>query len=64
MKNTSVNYEKNIINNVKTTKNDTKNHGLGLANIKKTAGKYHGFIKTTYKNYMFYTYVVLNKPIK
>lgn len=64
MKNTSVNYEKDIINNVKTTKNDIKNHGLGLANIMKIARKYHGFIKTTYKNYMFYTYVVLNKPIK
>lgn len=64
MKNTSVNYEKDIINNVKTTKNDIKNHGLGLANIMKIARKYHGFIKTTYKNYMFYTYVVLNKPIR
>ena len=56
--------ELTLINNVKTTKNDIKNHGLGLANIMKIARKYHGFIKTTYKNYMFYTYVVLNKPIK
>ena len=64
MKNTSANYEEAKTDNIQTTKNDKKNHGFGLANIRKTARKYNGFIKTAYKNYMFYTYVVLNKPIK
>ncbi len=64
MKNTSVNYEEDKTNNIQTTKNDKENHGFGLANIRKTARKYHGFIKTAYKNYMFYTYIVLNKPFK
>ncbi len=63
MKNTSGHNARNLSGNLITTKQDKKNHGFGLENIRKTAEKYHGFIKTSYKNNMFYTYVVLNKPL-
>lgn len=63
MKNTFNNNKINLSSNLITSKQDKDNHGFGLENIRKTAEKYHGFIKTSYKNNMFYTYVVLNKPL-
>lgn len=63
MKNTSGNIIKDEAGRIQTEKPDKNNHGIGLENIQKTAEKYHGFIKTSYKNNMFCTYVVLNKPL-
>ncbi|MCX4326254.1 MAG: GHKL domain-containing protein [Lachnospiraceae bacterium] len=63
IKNTSGNIIKNKSGSIQTAKPDKDNHGIGLENIQTTAEKYHGFIKTSYKNNMFCTYVVLNKPL-
>ena len=32
-------------NKIKTTKSDKENHGIGIENIKKTAGKYGGYVE-------------------
>lgn len=63
MKNTSADIIKDGAGSIQTIKPDKTRHGFGLENIRKTAEKYHGFIKTNYKNNMFYTYIVLNKPL-
>ena len=38
--------EKNISHSLKTTKSDTKKHGYGLSNVKRTAEKYNGVLVT------------------
>jgi sensor histidine kinase YesM len=40
-------------NNIKTTKSDKSNHGLGIANIRRTAQKYNGYADISYSNNVF-----------
>ncbi len=44
---------------LQTLKADRLNHGLGLESVKKSVNKYHGYINTSYREYLFITEILL-----
>ena len=53
-------YSNPLINKMKTSKSDKKNHGYGIEIIKDIVDKYDGSYFTKYQNNIFTTYITLN----
>ena len=45
--------------NIETTKVDKKNHGLGIASVKKIADKYNGYLSNSWSDGIFKTVFIL-----
>lgn len=59
VENSSIPYSKQELEQLNTTKTDTRNHGFGIRNMKKIVEKYHGVFNVRWNDGLFSVYILL-----